>query len=163
MERKMATAVQRPSQSTHIFDTPKVDQIKYAELNSKALSEGVSPVYLQGKLYKITDKSGMEPRIACAVSLLNDLEFEPESSLQALKEEHRIGAIHVEDGEIKSLTLAEDQIQILRENGVNEIAFKVDNTVLIIKEKVILRKYSSGEEYDQFFALISGKLPDGNS
>ena len=133
--------VQNPPLSTQLFDTYMVDHPKIGVLNSKALPQGESVIYIHAKLYKITDKKGSEPRIVCAISLLNNLEYEPETDLETLKKDKRVGFIHVQDGAIKSITLTKNQIQMMQDNHVNEIAFKVNQTVLVIKDKMVLKEF----------------------
>lgn len=125
-------------------------------LKSEALSNGLSPVYLHGRLYKIKNKSGGEPRVVCAISLLNNLANDPEVTLSNMKKEKQIGVLDVQKGKIKSLTLSKDQIQMMKENGVNEIAFKVKNTVLLVKDQMILRQFTSEEEYQQYVNQLHG-------
>lgn len=127
-------------------------------LNSQALPDGISPVYMQGELYKIKNKKGGEPLIACAISLLNHLENVASKQLSNLKEEKRIGYLHVQEGKIKSLTLPDDQLQMMQKHGVNEIAFKVNNTVLIIKDQMILRKFTSEAEYKSYVNNLNNRV-----
>lgn len=150
----MATAIQRPALPTQLSSHVSAGDPLIGNLNSQALPDGISPVYLQGKLYRITDKRGSEPCIACAISLLSNLQYDTQTNLQTLKQENRIGALHVQDGEIKSLTLTKDQIEMMQVNGVNEIAFQVNQRVLRIKEGMILREYTSDEEYQVFTSLF---------
>lgn len=150
----MATTIQRQSLPTQQLFPPAGDQLRIGVLNSKSLADGIHPVYLQGKLYRISDKRGGEPHVACAISLLNNLKFEPKTDLQTLKQDKRIGALHVQDGQIKSLTLAPEQLEMMKDNRVNEIAFKVGHFVLRTKDEMILREYASEEEYTQFTRLF---------
>jgi hypothetical protein len=151
----MATAVQQQSFSTQqLLHSAAGDQLRIGVLNSKSLADGIHPVYLQGKLYRITDKRRGEPHVACAISLLNNLKYEPESTLQVLKQDKRIGALHVQGGEIQSLTLAPEQLQMMKDQGVKEIAFKVGHFVLRTKDKMILREYTSDKEYAHFTQLF---------
>ena len=122
--------------------------------NSSALPNGVVAVYLQDKLYKISVKQEPEPRIAFAISLLNNLEHDTKTNLQQLIEERRIGALYIENGKIQSLTLAPDQLQMIDENGVNDCVVQMNKTILLIKENLMLRSYTSEEEYRHFAGLI---------
>ncbi len=122
----MAIAIQRHTAIT---------QPILASLNVEALSDGIHPVYLQGKLYKITNQQVNEPRIACVISLLNNLASEPETDLQALKEQNRVGALHIHNGKVQALILTENQRQFLEHHGVNEIALKMNQFLLLIKKE----------------------------
>lgn len=128
---------------------PHFENSNIGILNSQALPEGLTPIYVQGQLYKIKDKKQSELRIACAISFLNQSGIEAEQ-ITDLKEKKRMGVIHVEKGKIKSLTLCKDQLEMMQANGVNEIAFKVKETVLIIKDQMIVRQFTSEAEYQNF-------------
>lgn len=134
---------------------PQFDIPDMGVLNAKGLPEGLNPVYLQAKLYKIKNKSEGDSRIACAISLLGNLKHESDLNLANLKAEKRMGLLHVEKGQIKSLTLSKDEIQMMQDNGVNEIAFKVNNKVLLIKDQMILRVFSP-EDYERYIQQLNG-------
>lgn len=122
--------------------------------NSKALPNGVVAVYLQDRLFKIRIKDDPESRIACAISLLQNLEHESDTTLQQLVQEKRIAALYIENGEIQSITLCPEQIERMREQGVKQIVFKMKNAVFIINEDLGVRSYASEEEYRNYTGLI---------
>jgi hypothetical protein len=134
----------------HISNEVQGKTLSVGVLNSKVLPEGLNAVYLQGKLYKITSKSGEDSRVACAVSFLHNVNNESQEELTDLQRERRIGFLHVQEGRIQSLTVPHEQVVLLQEHGVNEIALQIQQRVLLVKDKLILREFASEEEYQGY-------------
>jgi len=124
-------------------------------VNSKTLPDGIVGIYLQDRLIRVTVKNEEEPRIACAISLLSNLKDGSNENIESLAQQRRIAAIEVANGRIQSLILPLEQLEMIDENGVNDIVFQIERQILLIKENISVKMFPSEEVYHTYVRAVS--------
>ena len=145
------------SKISSVYQTPKQNQISQSRgVLKRSLPDGIIPVYFSDKAFIVKGNQGESRRLG-AISLLENLKYETHTSIESLKRSHRICALHVKNGKIQSLTVTPEQIELLKKARINQIAFKVNNTLLNITDRINLRTFTSKDEY-LGFAKLSQKV-----
>lgn len=110
----------------------------------------VLPVQLVGRVVTLKNTSTLESYKCCCLSFLNKQNSELRDELITGK---RIGAIHIENHKIKSLTITEEMLSILTKANITGISFIEGAKILSLdSDKPLLRKFDSEEQYLKYVA-----------
>ncbi|MGE3920758.1 MAG: hypothetical protein AB7F64_07470 [Gammaproteobacteria bacterium] len=137
--------------STHpTIDSKSVVPTLSTFQTSNLAKNALLPVYLVGRSVTIVDKKTSGTYKACCVSFTQNLVFQKDLNLSELIEGKRIGAIHIENHKIKSLTVTSEMLEIFKNANIKGITILQGHDVLSVEDEAIIRAFVSEEQYKKF-------------
>ncbi len=105
-------------------------------------------------MFTFTDRNTKESYKTYCISFLRNLNTETSVSLKYLIENKRIGALHIENHTIKSLTLSQEIIDIFNKFSPKGVTLEEKEEHFVVDSNPIIRSFISDEQYIKFAARL---------
>lgn len=113
----------------------------------------VMPVYLLDKAVRLSNKKTKKKYQSCCVSFLQNLVGEPNLTLSDLIKGRKIGALHIQNHEVISLTVTPEAKESIDKANITAVSiFQGQN--LIPAGEVMIRIFVSEEQYRKYAAKL---------
>ncbi len=127
-----------------------VDINKLESKTAKLFPNGLFSIYLNGRTASMKLEGDSKIYQIWVVSFLDNLKNEPTLTLEELIASHRIGAVHIQNNVVKSITLTKEKIEKMTISAIRGMAFLEEDTISLIKEEYALKSFVSDEQYIQY-------------
>lgn len=143
------------AQSSSISPAPINSQSLAKVLDTTNLPKNtLLPIYLISRSVTLSDSTTNENYKACCISFIQNLVVEKDLKLADLIQEKRIGALHIENHKVKSLTVPPEMLEIFTKANIKGVTIIQGEQILSVEDHPMIRAFASDEQYKKYTAKL---------
>jgi hypothetical protein len=146
----MTALVQSPLVALPNDSKPTLSVFQTSNLPQNALL----PVYLVGRRVTLVDNKTGEEIKACCISFIQNLSLQNDLTLSELIEGKRIGAIHIENHKVKSLTITPEMFELFAKANIKGVTVLQGKDVFSVQDNTMIRAFASEDQYNKYTAKL---------